>query len=134
MNYYKIVNVFSKINLILGTGFLILLFYSFKNGSIAENPSVRFALKSFSLYDEPSFASAALQIVIGTLGINIKKGTGAPGGCVVFGLIFAMIKFFDIMIFITSENTPGLQLSAAISYFVLYIVFIYCCSKQWDKW
>ncbi|MCD7905310.1 MAG: hypothetical protein LUG24_07025 [Clostridiales bacterium] len=132
MIYYKIVNIISKFNLILGLGFLFLVIYTMAKGDITDNYAVSFALKAFSISEEPSFAASMIQICIGVLGLNIKKGTGAPGGCVVFGLIVVLIKFFDIVIFITSENTPIPQLAAAGAYFIMYIIFIYSCAKQWD--
>ncbi len=136
MIYNKISNIISAVTLAFGLAFFVLFIISMKLGAIPDNYFVDVMLKSFALSDMPSklflFCSSVMQIIVGVLGINIKKGTGAAGACVLFGIMVVIIKFFDIMTYATMEETPVLQLVLAVIYFVMYIVFIFCAAKQWD--
>ncbi len=110
--------------------------YSVKAGALPQNTLVMGALNAVAITELSErfylFSSAFLMLFTGVLGINIKKGTGAPGGCLIMALIFILIKLSAIAECLLSGDVSGIKLIGSIIMAAVFGVFAYCSVKQWS--
>ncbi len=134
---YAILGKFiSRIIFALSLAQIAVFIYSVKTGALPENALIMAALNAVAITEISDgfylFGSAFIMLFMGVLGINIKKGTGAPGGCFVMGLIFVLIKLSTVIECILLGETSGIKLYGSLIMAVVGGAFAYCSVKQWS--
>lgn len=135
--YNKITNAISRFMIICGVILFVFFIYSMKSGAYPENEIVLAVIKAVSLTDVPwrllLFCSAAMEIIVGLFGLNLKKGTGMAGLSLVCGGIMTFLKVCDIIELLLTNKYLSVNFMGAVIFAVFYGLFTYCTAKQWNS-
>lgn len=134
--YYKTTRCISVLFLLMSIILGVIFIWSMADEAILKNDLMLRILGAISITDIPTplfvFCSAVMYIFMALVGLNIKKGTGAAGCCVIFGFIMTFVKACDIFSVITSGSLLSARAALTVIFTAVFFIFAYCAVKQWD--